>query len=602
MTVVAVAADDGGESGWTEHRTAEGRRFYYHSVTKERVWRKPAQYATGAGADGRSCGKKGKATAPPTSPGSPPTAPSMVVPAGLPPRTFFDERLSGTPRASKLALYAYYSTGDAATRPTKGAEEDSGREGSDSGDTGANSRNGFVLDDDGYWVRTAHMRRIPDAAHRSHAAHPSPRMRRTALTQHTHHLACGTPLAAPKMIHRQSSGDERSRAHPAPPPRPPCVLVSPHPHLPVWACGGVLCVYPCGHVVWWAQSRVDDLETEYQSVELGAPAYKHRFVIRDEPSASLTADSASLRDAVAALTLPAAPPATSRRRRSTTAEAPASLHPSTAPSPAASASEPLAASASAAASGAARTAPTAAAAAASPSPSGYGPASGYGPRGEIAGEIAGGGAATADAPSEAPRGLSWREKARRRAAASGRESGKEPASTAAAAAGAPTPPSTPPVAADVPRSRLTTPRAPSAPAAPAASTASAASAASATSAAAVPIASPAAPSAASAATAAGTLEGTLAAFTPRGGTSRDGTRTPRDSTPRDGTPRDGTPRDGTPRASARGRARCAHPRPPVRVSHGATRSPTAQPAAQAARDAAPSAPAVNTDEASDEWL
>ena len=196
MTVVAVAADDGGESGWTEHRTAEGRRFYYHSVTKERVWRKPAQYATGAGADGRSCGKKGKATAPPTSPGSPPTAPSMVVPAGLPPRTFFDERLSGTPRASKLALYAYYSTGDAATRPTKGAEEDSGREGSDSGDTGANSRNGFVLDDDGYWVRTAHMRRIhrggcgaplacgasiaPHAAHRSHAAHPPPRMRHTA--------------------------------------------------------------------------------------------------------------------------------------------------------------------------------------------------------------------------------------------------------------------------------------------------------------------------------------------------------------------------------------------------------------------------------------
>ena len=73
-------------------------------------------------------------------------------------RTSHFDAVGQPPRASKLALYAYYSTDDAPMKPTLSQDGDSGRPASESGDTGTSGgRNGWVQDDEGYWVRAARL-------------------------------------------------------------------------------------------------------------------------------------------------------------------------------------------------------------------------------------------------------------------------------------------------------------------------------------------------------------------------------------------------------------------------------------------------------------
>lgn len=171
---------------WSEHKADNGRSFWYNRKTKQRTWKRPAELppptsqesATTAAAAAADIGKaetgsravraeardagggseSGSTIA--TSARSPSTASAFAER-----RSFFDA--DQKPRASKLALYAYYAASLAEEeigRPSitkstsKGdADSDSGRPPSDSGDTGANSvnKNGFILDDDGFWVRLA---------------------------------------------------------------------------------------------------------------------------------------------------------------------------------------------------------------------------------------------------------------------------------------------------------------------------------------------------------------------------------------------------------------------------------------------------------------
>ena len=160
MSAVPTAAagsarevDASPSEAWTVHRSPEGKRFYYNKLTKERSWRKP---------------KPPTPTAPCSR--SPPT--TAPVPESHARRKSQFEIVGQPPRASKLALYAYYSAEGPPTRPIAGGGEsgrppsdaggDSGRPPSDAGDTGmSGGRNGFVMDEEGFWVRAAARLRIP---------------------------------------------------------------------------------------------------------------------------------------------------------------------------------------------------------------------------------------------------------------------------------------------------------------------------------------------------------------------------------------------------------------------------------------------------------
>jgi hypothetical protein len=177
-------------SAWQVRHTDGGKRFFYNRVTKERTWRRPAELvvtssascSSGGGGSSSSSSSSSRTTttttarrqanderpaaaavpirtAPPVTPRSPTLEPETAPP---PPRVSHFDQLVGKPRASKLALFAYYSKSaeDARERspaPSVADGEDRGRPPSDSGDTGFNmsgERNGFILDEDGYWTRT----------------------------------------------------------------------------------------------------------------------------------------------------------------------------------------------------------------------------------------------------------------------------------------------------------------------------------------------------------------------------------------------------------------------------------------------------------------
>ena len=141
-------------SGWTERSTPEGKKFYFNKLTKERTWKRPAELGLL-----RPAAKPAEPKKPPT-----PTAPAATSPPTTgPPQASSDSSvfarrshfgaIGQAPRASKLALYAYYSTEEVPKRPSL-SDGDSGRPPSDSGDTGTSGgRNGWYQDDEGFWVR-----------------------------------------------------------------------------------------------------------------------------------------------------------------------------------------------------------------------------------------------------------------------------------------------------------------------------------------------------------------------------------------------------------------------------------------------------------------
>ena len=152
MVVAAAQAKPDMRPVWTVHKVPDsGRKYFYNRLTKERTWMRPAELKrSDAGSGSSSSSSSG-------------TESGQTAPARSPPSAFFPRRSQfdangQTPRASKLALYAYYaaSLDDAPTKGSKtDADSDSGRPPSDNGDTGASGgRNGWVLDEEGFWVRT----------------------------------------------------------------------------------------------------------------------------------------------------------------------------------------------------------------------------------------------------------------------------------------------------------------------------------------------------------------------------------------------------------------------------------------------------------------
>ena len=147
-------------SAWTERSTPEGRKFYFNKQTKERTWKRPEKLVQQKPPTKVSGSKKPPTPTAPAAPSPPTTGP----PGSSDSSTFQRKSQFSTiraPRASKLALYAYYSTDEAPKRPTL-SDGDSGRPPSDGGDTGTSGgRNGWYQDDEGFWVRMHSPRRPP---------------------------------------------------------------------------------------------------------------------------------------------------------------------------------------------------------------------------------------------------------------------------------------------------------------------------------------------------------------------------------------------------------------------------------------------------------
>ena len=167
VVAAAVAAPPDERPVWKEYKTDSGKKYFYNRVTKERTWKRPPELKAdaGSGSSSSSCSSSG------TESGQ--TAPARSPPTASPKSAFFPRRSQfdgdgQAPRASKLALYAYYAA-SLEDPPAKGsktdADSDSGRPPSDSGDTGASGgRNGWVQDEEGYWVRAerhSHATRSP---------------------------------------------------------------------------------------------------------------------------------------------------------------------------------------------------------------------------------------------------------------------------------------------------------------------------------------------------------------------------------------------------------------------------------------------------------
>ena len=305
MTVAAVAAAAKGAPRpiWTEHCTESGRPFWYNRQTKQRTWKRPPELTAAAeaptlpadaihSAGRRTCGTGGAesgATAAPSA-RSPPMSSAFYERKSL-----FDAD-QRKPRASKLALYAYYAASlEEGGRPPPGkasskgdADSDSGRPPSESGDTGASGgKNGFILDEEGFWVRCA-----PHSGHRR--ARALARCRAATLLAAHGHGAPRQRLASLASDLPRADADRR--------------LLSSSRLNPTLGC------------VW--QTRTDDIEAEYGAAEQLTPVtFKQKFVIRDAPvdalaTAAGATDPHLLRQATMGLGLPPALPAGSRRRSS----------------------------------------------------------------------------------------------------------------------------------------------------------------------------------------------------------------------------------------------------------------------------------------------
>ena len=110
---------------WLVRRTPEGKRFYYNRMTKERVWRRP---------------------------------PAMTA-AGQPPAREIGSSIAASCTLDDEHREDEGNQGRSPSHSHAGADSDSGRgiapDVGDSPDTGTSSgRDGFVMDDEGYWLRT----------------------------------------------------------------------------------------------------------------------------------------------------------------------------------------------------------------------------------------------------------------------------------------------------------------------------------------------------------------------------------------------------------------------------------------------------------------
>ena len=278
---------------WSEHVVDKpgkhfGRTFFYNRLTKERSWKRPVEFqemersssSSGSGSTGsRGNGSRGSEATSTEAKSSTATAQSSAsVEESFSRRKSLFDTEGRAPRASKLALYAFYmeqSKLDESepSRPKPAdADSDSGRPPSEGGDTGASGgKNGFILDDEGFWVR------FPQCflwAPLSRAVLSAPR----------HH-------------------------------RPAFLTPHPHSHAPLRLSTPV-------------QTRTDDIEAEYADAlgeSISPPTFKQKFVIRELPVSADTSpasDPQLLREASATLGLPPAlPPGAGRRRRASAAAA-----------------------------------------------------------------------------------------------------------------------------------------------------------------------------------------------------------------------------------------------------------------------------------------